>query len=234
MENKKRYIYTLFTTIADRYDFINTLLSFNRDSYWRKYATSKVTPHLGDRVLDVATGTGKLALELAKQDMTRKVVGIDFCPGMLTKAKTKLKRTPFSRNVDFILADAHYLPFPNGSFDAAFTSFALRDFYNLPRSLREMVRVVRKGGEIICLELSLPPSKLFRLLYNFYLNIIAPLIIRLLATNKEAYSQYLPQSIKEFPPPEKMTQIMEEVGIKDIKIHRLTQGIAIIYVGKKG
>jgi len=210
----------------------NSLLSFNRDKFWRRCAASQIAD-LESRVIDVATGTGELALELTKQNANREVVGIDFCQEMLVKAKTKLKGTPFVRNINFVLADAHHLPFPNGSFGAAFTSFALRDLYSLPESFQEMVRVVREGGKIICLELSLPQSRLFRLPYNFYLRTVVPLITHFLSIDREAYCEYLPWSIRELPSQEVMTQIMEEVGIKDIKIHRLTQGVAIIYAGRK-
>jgi len=227
MEDKATYVRNMFSAIADKYDFQNTLLSFNRDRSWRKFAVSKTGVTGGERVLDVATGTGKLALDLAKAVGERgEVIGIDFCQEMLDKAKKK-------ENIEFVLATSESLPFPHDTFDCATIGFALRNVTDVEQTLRETTRAIKPGGRVICLEFSRPRNRVFLKIYRFYMFAILPLIGGLLSGNKEAYT-YLPHSIEEFLSPEELKQAMEGVGLKDVRFYSLTWGITWVHVGTKG
>jgi demethylmenaquinone methyltransferase/2-methoxy-6-polyprenyl-1,4-benzoquinol methylase len=224
MKAKAAYVRAMFADIADTYDFLNRVLSFHRDRAWRKFAVSKCGLQTGGLALDVATGTGELALEMAKRG---KVIGIDFCRGMLHKAKNKN-----ANNVDFALGMAESLPFPDDIFDCVTIGFALRDVTDIQRTVQEMVRVTKTGGRVICLEFSQPSNKLFNSVYRFYLFYILSLIGTLISRKKYAYT-YLPQSIIEFLTSEELKQIMEKSGLKDIQTHSLSQGIAAVHTGIK-
>ncbi|HJX70097.1 MAG TPA: bifunctional demethylmenaquinone methyltransferase/2-methoxy-6-polyprenyl-1,4-benzoquinol methylase UbiE [Dehalococcoidia bacterium] len=228
MEDKAAYVRNAFLAIADKYDLLNTLLSFNRDSYWRRFAASKAGVRGGERTLDVATGTGKLAVELAKEVGERgEVVGIDFCQRMLYKAKNK------KINIELVLATLESLPFPDNTFDCATIGFALRNVTDIERTLQEMTRVIKRGGKVVCLEFAPPRRRLFQKIYRFYLFTILPFIGGLISRQREVYA-YLPRSIVEFPRPEELKQTMEGVGLKEVQFYPLTWGIVSVHVGTKG
>jgi demethylmenaquinone methyltransferase/2-methoxy-6-polyprenyl-1,4-benzoquinol methylase len=227
MKDKATYTQPLFSSIADRYDLLDTLLSFNRDKYWRRLAAAKAELKSGGIALDVATGTGKLALELARGNNTR-IIGVDFCQGMLLKAKMRL-----NGNIELALARAESLPFSDNAFDCATIGFALRNVTDIGKTLQEMIRVVKVGGKVVCLEFSPPQHRLFGRIYRFYLFHLLPFIGGLISKNREAYA-YLPQSIVEFSSPEELRQIMEKAGLKGVQIYPLTQGIATVHEGTKG
>lgn len=225
MEDKASFMRALFTDIANTYDFLNRLLSFGRDKAWRKYAASKCNAQTGELVLDVATGTGELALEIAKRG--KKVVGIDICLAMLSEAHEKN-----STNVALALAKAESLPFHDDIFGCATISFALRNVTDIFQTIREMVRVVRTGGKVILLEFSQPSNRLFKALYRFYLFRILPLVGTLVSRQKYAY-EYLPRSIAEFLTPAQLKQVMERNGLENIQVVSLSLGIVTLYLGTK-
>lgn len=232
MVSKEAYIHRIFSSIAGNYDFINSLLSFNRDKYWRKFAVSKIEPQAGEQVLDVATGTGALALELARKiGKEGKVVGVDFSAKMLSKAQDKRAKTR-CHNVELICAKAENLPFPDNAFDCVSTSFALRNVTKVEQTIREMTRVLKTGGKLLCLEFSQPQHKVFKQIYCFYIFHILPFIGQGISGNKEAYA-YLPGSIVEFSSPLELKQIMGKVGLENIVTYPLTLGIATTYVAVK-
>jgi demethylmenaquinone methyltransferase/2-methoxy-6-polyprenyl-1,4-benzoquinol methylase len=148
---------------------------------------------------------------------------------MLCKAKSKVANA----DIELVLAEAERLPFSDSTFDCAITGFALRNVADVEKTLHEMARVVKVKGKVVCLEITQPPKGLFRKIYRFYLSILLPFLGGLISRNRDAYA-YLPQSIIEFYSPEKLRQIMEEAGLKDIQIHPLTLGIASVWVGTKG
>ena len=225
MEDKSTFMRALFTDIADTYDLLNHLLSFRRDIAWRRHAASQCDAQGTELVLDVATGTGELALEIAKRG--KKVIGIDICPGMLAKAKKK-----GSNNVTLALAKAESLPFPDNTFDCATIGFALRNVTDISQTILEMVRVVKTGGKLIFLEFSQPQNRAFNALYRFYLFHILPLLGTLISRKKYAY-QYFPCSIAEFLSPAELKKIMEENGLKNLQIKPLSWGIVTVYIGVK-
>ena len=232
MRNKETYVQRLFSSIADRYDTLNTLLSLNRDKYWRRFAVSKAGLNSGEKVLDVATGTGKLALELADKVGGRgEVIGIDFCPKMLEKAKENLREAG-CQNIALIQANAKALPFQDCIFDCAANGFGLRNVADIEQTLQEMTRVLRQGGKLICLEFGLPQNRIFRGIYRLYLFGLVPLVGGLLSRNWHAYI-YLPRSIAEFPSPLELRELMEKTGLRNTVVYPLTLGTVTVHVGTK-
>jgi demethylmenaquinone methyltransferase/2-methoxy-6-polyprenyl-1,4-benzoquinol methylase len=225
-------IQRMFSSIASRYDLLDTLLSFNRDKYWRKFAGSQTELKPGGKALDVATGTGKLALETAKEVGGRgEVIGVDFCEEMLSQARDKLAKTKY-QNAKFILARAESLPFPDDTFDSATIGFGLRNVADIGQVLREMTRVVKTGGKVVCLEFGQPRHPVFSPIYHLYLFRFLPFLGRVASGNGDAYS-YLPKSIMDFFSPYQLKQIMSGAGLQDIKVYFLTMGIVTTHVGIK-
>jgi len=232
MGNKETYVQKMFSSIADKYDTLNTLLSLNRDKYWRRFAVSKAALNRGEKVLDVATGTGKLALELADKVGERgEVIGIDFCLEMLDKAKDNLRKAG-CQNVALVQANAEALPFPDCIFDCATAGFVLRNVSDIEKTLQEMTRVLRPTGKLVCLEFSQPQNSIFRGIYRLYISGVLPFIGGLLSRNWHAYS-YLPRSIVGFPSPLEVREVMEQTGLRNIAVYPLTFGTVTVYIGNK-
>lgn len=231
--NKEAYVHQMFSSIAGNYDLLNTLLSFNRDKYWRGFAISKAGLRVGGEALDVATGTGKLALELARKvGEGGKVTGVDFCQEMLNRAQDKLAKRG-CHNVKLTLARAEALPFPDNTFDCATIGFGLRNVADIEQTVQEMTRVVKVGARVVCLEFSQPGNRIFRAIYQPYLFHVLPFLGELVSRNGNAYT-YLPRSIVRFFRPHELRQVMEKVGLKDIEIYFLTMGIVAVHIGVKG
>ena len=228
VKDKAEYVRRMFSAIADRYDLLNTLLSFHRDNYWRTCTVSSLDLKGDEVVLDVATGTGKLAHELqGKINGKGKVVGIDFCRKMLDIAR--IKKT----SVELVLATSEKAPFPDNTFDCATIGFALRNVPDVERMLIETTRVVKMGGKVVCLEFSRPYHPLFKHIYRLYLFVILPLVGRVISGDKDAYI-YLPRSIMEFYEPDQLQSIMQNSGLIDVCFQPLTCGVVAIHTGTKG
>ena len=231
--SKGRYVQGLFSSIAGSYDFADTLLSFNRDRYWRRFTALRSGLKPGGKALDVATGTGKLALELAREaGDVGEVVGVDFCDEMLSQAQDRLAKTKHHK-VALTLASAGALPFPDNTFDCVTIGFGLRNVADIGQTLREMTRVVKAGARVVCLEFSQPENHVVRAVYRPYLFYILPFLGGLISGDRGAYS-YLPRSIAGFPRPHEVKQVMEGVGLRDVEIYFLTMGVVAVYVGIKG
>lgn len=219
-----KFVKGAFAKIADRYVLTNHVLSMGTDILWRKKVGRIVRDWKPARVLDVATGTGDLALEIQKKCPEAKVLGTDFCPEMLAHAtKSGVQETQ--------VADAMNLPFEEGEFDVVTVAFGLRNMENWQGALREMGRVIKPGGHLLVLDFS-TPGGLLRKPYGFYLNRILPKIAGLLTGQGEAY-QYLAGSIGEFPYGEEMLVLFEKAGFTESKCDTLSGGIASIYTGVK-
>jgi demethylmenaquinone methyltransferase / 2-methoxy-6-polyprenyl-1,4-benzoquinol methylase len=226
---KERAIREMFTRIAPYYDIINRLMSWGQDSRWRRVAVSLACPGRG-RVLDVATGTGDIALELARH--TGSVVGLDLCQEMLSRGRIKMEKRGLRRSVDFIVGDALALPFSDNSFDCALNGFALRNVADINLFLAELRRVVKPGGRVVCLELVRPASGMIGTFYRFYLNRIVPVLGRWLSGDGKAY-RYLPDSVGCFLSVAEFQKMMEEVGFRQVGHRSLNLGTIAVHVGVK-
>jgi len=226
---KERANSEMFARIAPRYDLINRSMSWGQDNWWRRVAVSLACPGRG-RVLDVATGTGDMALELARH--TDSVVGLDLCQEMLSRGRTKTEKKGLRSSVDFIVGDALALPFGDNSFDCALNGFALRNVSDINLFLSELRRVVKPGGRVVCLELVRPASGMIGAFYRFYLNRIVPVLGRWLSGDGKAY-RYLPDSVGSFLSVAEFQKMMEGVGFRQVGYRSLNLGTIAVHVGVK-
>ena len=222
----------LFDTIAPQYDFLNHLLSLRRDVYWRKMAVREMKG-IGGWILDIATGTGDVALEMVRQHRDqRKVFGLDFSEPMIRRAHRKLSQKDFCEGIALSLGDALVLPFRENTFNASVMAFGLRNIVKKEQALSEMVRVIKEGGKVIILEFTLPKRGLMKMLYPFYFKKVLPWIGGLVSGDRGAYT-YLPESVHFFRYAGNYEEMMRKVGLQDVKSHSLTGGIATIISGMK-
>ena len=229
MPKKEKYVQSMFSSIAHRYDLLNTLLSLNRDKYWRRFAVECSGLEPGGSAIDVATGTGEFAIELAKAvGPEGKVVGVDFCREMLDIAEEKCR----GLCIELAEGNAQELPYPDDTFDLATIGFALRNVESVEKTLKEMVRVAKPGGRVISLEFTQPDNRLFRRIYYAYFFKILPIVGGLVSRSKEAYT-YLPGSVVRFPGKMELKEIMENAGLEDVEIYSLTGGIVAVHIGVK-
>src|SRR5678815_3688568 len=215
----------MFGAIARRYDLANHTLSCGIDFYWRKRAANTVASWQPGKIVDLATGTGDLALALQKKLPHAELTGVDFLPEMLELARRKGVRR-------LVLADAMKLPFDDGSFDCVTIAFGLRNLENCSAALTEMWRVLNAGGHLLVLEFSLPTTAILRAAYRFYLHRCLPLLGSFLTQKKSAYD-YLGDSIEEFPSGNAMCELMRGTGYVSPSFKRLTGGIVTIYTAAK-
>jgi demethylmenaquinone methyltransferase/2-methoxy-6-polyprenyl-1,4-benzoquinol methylase len=234
----------MFDRIAGVYDLLNGAMTAGLHHRWRARAVDLACVSPGSRVLDVATGTGDLALELARRVAPGgEVVGADFAEGMLDRARAKAERHPGAVRPRFEWADATALPYPDDSFDAATVGFGVRNFEDLPRGLAEMARVVRPGGRVVVLEITTPTRPPLSLFYRLWfdravpaLGRLAGLLARLRAgagdagTIGRAYT-YLPNSVKRFPAPPGLAAELQRAGLAEIRYLLIAGGIVAIHVG---
>jgi demethylmenaquinone methyltransferase/2-methoxy-6-polyprenyl-1,4-benzoquinol methylase len=222
----------LFDTIAPTYDFLNHLLSLRRDFYWRKVAVRELKGYEG-WILDIATGTGDVAIEIVHQNgYKKKVFGLDFSEPMIRKAHRKLLRKGVSQRIVLSLGDALSLPFRENTFTASMMAFGLRNIVKKEQALAEMVRVIKEGGKVIILEFTFPQKRLLRRLYPIYFEKVLPWIGGLISGDREAYA-YLPESVYHFQYAENYEEIMRKAGLKNVSSCPLTGGIASIITGIK-
>jgi demethylmenaquinone methyltransferase/2-methoxy-6-polyprenyl-1,4-benzoquinol methylase len=235
LDKRETRIRTMFGNIAPRYDLLNHLLSLNIDRYWRR-RTTRLAPADGDGpVLDVCTGTGDLALAYHKATGGRvPIVGTDFCLPMLVSARKKALRRRVSQRIRFLEADTQRLPFPNDTFQLTAVAFGLRNVTDTDRGLAEMARVTRRGGKVVILEFSRPRHWLFGRLYRAYFRWLLPAIGQAVSRSRESAYNYLPASVMEFPDGEALADRMRGHGLREVRWHPLTFGIATLYVGVKG
>jgi demethylmenaquinone methyltransferase/2-methoxy-6-polyprenyl-1,4-benzoquinol methylase len=232
LSDKGEKIQQMFGAIAPRYDFLNRLLSFGIDRRWRTKAVRLLKYREGSRILDVATGTGDVALEIAlRTPDSVKITGADFCKEMVDLGAVKVAASPYAGRIDLKVAACEDLPFANETFDSVTIAFGIRNVVDRKLGLAEMWRVMRPGGRMIILEFSTPRSLLFRQLYYFYFRRLLP-VVGGMFSRYNAY-KYLPDSVLEFPSQEEFSRMMAEAGFRNIHLHELTFGIATIYVGEK-
>lgn len=232
-KSKEEFVHGVFSSIAHRYDLMNTALTFNLDKYWRRFTVAKTNIAPGGCALDVACGTGMLSIELAKTAGTSgRVVGLDFCENMLDHAVRNVEKTPYKNNIEFLQGNAMELPFEDNTFDCATIGFALRNVPDVNRCIAEMRRVVKPGGRVVSLELAKPSAPVFKQLYYLYFDHLVPLLGKL-GVRKDGPYQWLSNSLKIYPHQSVVRDIFTNVGLKNAVYHELTGGIVAVHIGTK-
>ena len=217
----------MFDKVAPAYDRTNALLSFGNTVLWRAATTRALRVHSGDRVLDMAAGTGTSSAAIARTGAT--VVAADFSPGMIAEGR---KRQANVRNLSFVEADATKLPFADNEFDAVTISFGLRNVNDVPAALAEFYRVTKPGGRLVVCEFSTPPNRLIERLYRWYQAKVMPLLVRIVSTNDTAYD-YLNESINAWPAQAELAHRIAESGWRDVKWRNLSAGIVALHRATK-
>jgi len=233
-DKKAQRVLQHFNSVAKKYDLMNTLLSFGIHHLWKRSAVKTMTLKPGDRVLDVCGGTGDLAILAAKPvGEAGRVIIYDINRAMIEAGLHKVNHSPLKKRIGFIQGDAERLPFPDGHFDAAMVGFGIRNVTRMDQGFKEMCRVLKPGGKMMCLEFSKPTAPVFRFLYDIYSFQLMPLLGDLIAGSRKAYL-HLPESIRTFALPHELTAILKRVGFSRVTERKLTNGIAMIHLAVKG
>jgi demethylmenaquinone methyltransferase/2-methoxy-6-polyprenyl-1,4-benzoquinol methylase len=227
--DKAARVQAMFARIAPRYDLMNRLMTGGRDGAWRRAAARLAAPPAGSLALDLATGTGDLALALLDETPVRGVVAVDFVEGMLRLGQAKLGAHG-ERRIRFLAGDALALPFADASFGCVASAFLLRNLADLRAGLAEMRRVTAPGGSVVALEITQPTLPGWRQAFRLYFHRVVPAVGALIAGNREAYT-YLPQSVDRFVTPGELARLMEAVGLRDVRVRRVGLGTVTIHVG---
>lgn len=222
----------MFDSIAPAYDFMNRAMTFGIDKWWRRRAVNRLMRRCHDRILDIATGTGDLAILMARRLDPVSVTGVDLSEGMIEIGRRKVAAEGLSDVVSLQQGDCMQLPFPERSFDVVTAAYGVRNFENLLTGYREMLRVLKPGGTACIIELSTPTSPVIRPLYNVYSHHIIPLAGRMVSKDTRAYS-YLPESIAAVPQGERMLELMRRAGFTDTEYHTMTFGTCTVYLATK-
>jgi demethylmenaquinone methyltransferase/2-methoxy-6-polyprenyl-1,4-benzoquinol methylase len=232
-DEKTQWVLRHFNSVARQYDFMNTLLSFGIHYLWKRKAIALMGLKSGNRVLDVCGGTGDLAI-LAKRQVgsNGQVMVYDINRAMLDAGRYKKTNNEIRNQIQYVQGNAEWVSFPANHFDAATVGFGIRNVTHMEQGFSEILRVLKPGGRMMCLEFSKPANPLFCLLYDLYSFHIMPLLGQALAGSRAAYT-HLPESIRLFPLPEELKDILENIGFKHVTWRRLTNGIAVIHLAQK-
>lgn len=228
---KKQQVEQMFDTISGNYDNLNRMISLGTDQGWRRNVLKMVSATNPKSILDIATGTGDLAILLSKSNANR-IVGLDLSAGMLEVGKEKVKALGLSEKIEMIQGDSENLPFQDNTFDAITVAFGVRNFENLEKGLSEILRVLKPNGIFVILETSVPTKFPFKQGYNFYMKTFMPLMGKMFSKDQKAY-EYLSESAKNFPYGEVLNGILRKVGFKNVKHDPQTMGVATIYSASK-
>ena len=229
--NKKEQVEQMFDKISGNYDGLNRVISFGIDVKWRKKVIALVEATQPEAVLDIATGTGDLAISLAETN-AKKIIGLDISEGMLAVGRKKIAAKKLSERIQMVQADSEALPFEDNSFDAITVAFGVRNFEHLEKGLAEIYRVLKSGGLFVVLETSVPTKFPFKQGYNFHSKVMLPIIGKLFSRDKVAYS-YLSESAASFPYGEKFNNILRKTGFNNVEDKPQTFGVATIYTASK-
>jgi demethylmenaquinone methyltransferase/2-methoxy-6-polyprenyl-1,4-benzoquinol methylase len=229
---KKEQVSEMFDKIAGKYDFMNRFLSVGIDRGWRKKAITELIKNSPQHILDVATGTGDMAIRAAKMMHQVKITGIDISEGMLEIGRKKIAVAQLTTNIELLCGDSETINFADNTFDAVMVAFGVRNFENLELGLSEIKRVMKPGAKLVVLEFSKPSKRLVRTLYHWYMGKLAPSLAKLFQQNKKAY-QYLNQSSIAFPDRQLFVDILKKIGYSDTFFKPLSLGICCIYCGRK-
>lgn len=222
----------MFDKIAFRYDFLNRFLSLGIDKKWRKKALQLLSADDPKVILDVATGTGDLAIMACKQLSPEKVIGIDISKGMLDIGKEKVSKAGLEKSIELMVDDSEAISFADNTVDAVTVAFGVRNFENLEGGLLEIKRVMKPGAKLVIIESTKPDSKIVYPFYRLYMNTITPGVGKLVSKNGKAY-QYLNNSVKYFPEKEELINILKKLGYRNAFYQTLTLGVCTIYCAEK-
>ena len=231
-KSKKEEVRDMFDNIAPTYDKLNHILSFSIDKMWRRRVVRLVRRLQPLRIMDLATGTGDLAIKMAKRIPEARIMGVDLSEKMLAVAAEKVRRQGLDDHIALYQGDAEQLDVADGLLDVVTVAFGVRNFGNLEQGLREIWRSLRSGGHIVILEFSTPSNPIVRKLYEFYSNHIMKPVGGMLSKDQKAYD-YLPDSIVEFPAPDKFIDLLQSVGFEECRRRSQSCGIAQIYIARK-
>jgi len=226
-------IQEMFSSIADRYDLLNRLLSLGRDRYWRKFAVSQLPKISRGIILDVATGTGDVAIEIAERyPQNVRISGVDLSDKMIDLGKAKVRQAGLEERITLDTGDVYSLDFKDNTFDGAIIAFGIRNVQDYKKGIKEMSRVVKDGGKVVILEFTTMQNPLIKPFFLFYITKVLPFIGEVISGRKGAY-KYLPESMLSFPPPQRLKEIMEEAGLREVEYRSLTFGITTVHTGIK-
>ena len=228
---KKAQVTKMFDTISGNYDGLNRVISLGIDVKWRKRVVQIIGASKPKNILDIATGTGDLAIAMVKTG-AKEIVGLDISTGMLEVGKTKIEEKNLSQTIEMVVGDSENLPFEDNTFDAITVAFGVRNFENLEKGLAEIYRVLRPSGKFAILETSVPTKTPFKQGYRLYTKFILPLVGKLFSKDRSAYS-YLSESAAVFPYGEEFNNILSKIGFIAIEHKPQTFGVATIYVASK-
>jgi len=230
---KRPYVQRLFGRIARVYDPMNRLMSFGLDRRWRAFAARYLALGTGQLGLDLGTGTADLSIAVIRRSGPgTRMIGLDITPEMLEIGRAKVARLGLQDQIELRPGDAEHIDLPDNSVDGCCSAFTARNLTDIRQGFREMLRVVRPGGRVVCLEISHPPGKIFGSLFHFYFYRLAPLFGSIIGKAFEEY-HYLPNSLTSFPDASTLKAIMEEAGWSDVRFYRLTRGIVAVHLGTK-
>ena len=229
---KGEQVEQMFDSIAHSYDTLNHRLSWNIDKRWRKTAINRLKPYKPQTMLDISTGTGDFAIMAAKILQPESMLCTDFSTEMMNIGKQKVKRLHMDHLISFAKEDCMNLSLPDNQFDAVTTAFAIRNFENLEKGLKEICRVLKKGGHACILELSTPKQPIMRALFRFYSHTVLPIYGRLISKDPNAYA-YLTATIDAFPQGEELVHLFQQAGFSKTSFKRLTFGICTLYFATK-
>lgn len=232
-QNKKEQVEEMFDNIAPTYDKLNHIMSLNIDRLWRRRVVRIIRRSKASKIMDVATGTGDLAIAMAKKSDRKQILGIDLSAEMLAQARQKVQKQGLEERIMLEKCDAENIDIvASGSIDAVTVAFGVRNFENIERGLREIHRTLRDGGKLVILEFSTPRNRFVRWIYAQYSHRLIPRIGAMISKDKKAYI-YLPESVDEFPAPERFVEMLAAVGFGSIKRRSQSFGIAQIYEATK-
>ena len=230
---KRPYVQRLFGRIARVYDLMNRLMSLGLDRHWRARTARYLALGTGQLGLDLGTGTADLAIAVIRRSGPgTRVIGMDITPEMLEVGRKKLTRLGLQDRIELRIGDAERIDLPDNSVDGCCSAFMVRNLGDIGQGFREMLRVVRPGGRVVCLEISHPPGKMFGWLFHLYFYRLAPVFGAIIGKAFEEYN-YLPNSLTTFPDAPALKTIIEEAGWSEVRFYRLTRGIVAIHVGTK-
>ena len=232
LSEKHKYVKILFSRISYRYDFMNSMMTLGLHNKWRRIAAVLASDSPIGKALDVATGTGDMAFELAAFENFNEIIGVDFVPEMIQLAKQKNTKLKVSKKMKFLEADAEALPFNDNEFICVTSSFNLRNVSDLKLALSEMIRVLKTGGKFITLDILLLDNIFLRTFFRLYFNFIVPILGALFVRDRAAYT-YLPSSVDAFLTPDELSKILKELGLRNVGYKALWLGTPVIHFGEK-